>query len=150
MTPEEAYYKCRVISNYRRNKYLEQHIINDPEYAYRYAREVIKGRWIEAEEIIKNNTKNAYLYAIFIIENRWKKAEEFIKKDPQYAYLYAKYVIKDRWKQAEIYIIKSPMCSYMYALDVIKGKLPENMHNAMLLRATTDDEWARDYFNFIK
>ena len=89
MTPQEAYIKCR-----KRDKELELIIIKDPEYAYYYAKEVIKGRWIEAENIIATSS----LYA------------------------------------------------YFYALKVIKSKLPENMHNAMLIHA---DDWSKLYFNFI-
>ena len=91
MTPELAYYKCE----FKINKKLEPYFIKDPEYAYYYARIVIQGRWIEAEQYIINNS----FYA------------------------------------------------YCYARHVIKGKLPENMHNMMLIHA---NEYAKEYFDFIK
>jgi hypothetical protein len=93
MTPQEAYNKC--FDNNKRDKDLESIIIKSPLYASAYARDLIQGRWIEAENIISTNS--------------------------QHAYFYVKYVIK--------------------------GKLPENMHNAMILHA---DQWAKKYFNFIK
>jgi len=36
-------------------KEYEEIIMTDPEYAYLYARDVIKGRWKEAEEYIKKD-----------------------------------------------------------------------------------------------
>jgi hypothetical protein len=91
MTPEQAYIKC----NNKRNRYLEQYIIKDSHYAYFYALNIIKGRWIEAEDIIATNSGYAYLYA----------------------------------------------------REIIKGKLPENMHNMMLLYA---DKYSKKYFDYIK
>jgi hypothetical protein len=119
MTPEEAYYKCW--ENNKRDKNLEKIIMKHPEYAYFYAREVIKGRW--------------------------KEAEQYIINDSEYAYLYAKAVIKGRWIEGENIIATNSGWAYLYALDIIKGKLPENMHNMMLLHA---DHYAKLYFKFIK
>jgi hypothetical protein len=69
----------------------------DPGYAFDYAYHIIKGRWIEAEEIIKKDPRYAYCYAYHIIKGRWIEAEEFIKKHPTYAYHYAHNIIKGRW-----------------------------------------------------
>ena len=72
-----------------------------------YARNVIKDRWIEAEEYIKKNPRWAYYYAQDVIKDRWIEAEEYIMKDPHWAYCYAQYVIKDRWIEAEEYYERS-------------------------------------------
>ena len=50
-------------------------------------------------------------------------------------------------KKLEPYFIKDPYWAYLYARNVIKEKLPENMHNAMLIHA---NHYAKLYFNFIK
>ena len=117
MTPKEAYYKCKG----KRNKDLEKFIIKDPQYAYMYARHIIHDRWLEAEPFFIKDPYYAYYYALNTIKGRWIEAENIISTNSQYAYLYAYYIIKD--------------------------KLPENMHNAMLLHA---DLYAKEYFNFIK
>jgi hypothetical protein len=117
MTPKEAYCKCKG----KKNKKLEPYIIKSPQFAFYYAKAVIKGRWIEAEK--------------------------YIIKSPYYAYFYAQDVMKGRWKEAEEYIINDSECAYYYALFVIKGKLPENMHNAMLIYA---DDYAKEYLDVIK
>ena len=118
MTPREAYDKCRY--NKKRDKDLEKIIIKSPACAYFYARDVIQGRWKEAENIIC---------------------------DSEYAYLYARDVIQGRWIEGENIIATNSGWAYLYALDIIKGKLPENMHNMMILHA---DDYAKKYFNFIK
>jgi hypothetical protein len=76
-----------------------------------------------------------------------KDLEKIIIKDPHYAYYYALEIIKGRWIEAENIISTDSCCAYCYAMNVIKDKLPENMHNAMLLYA---DHNAKLYFNFIK
>ena len=115
MNPHEAYEICF------KNKKLEPFIIKNPGYAFYYARDVIKDRWLEAEPII-------------IIDSSW-------------AYSYAREVIKGRWLEAEDIIATSSYYAYLYALTIINGKLPENMHNAMLVHA---DKYAKRYFNLIK
>ena len=78
---------------------------------------------------------------------RDKHLETIIIKDPLHAYYYALNVIGSRWIEAENIISTNPIYAYLYAREIIKGKLPENMHNAMMLHA---DEWAKYYFDFIK
>ena len=92
MTPEQAYFHCK---KHGRNEELEKIILADPEFAYNYALDIIKDRWIEAESVIANDSKY----------------------------------------------------SYYYAQDIIKGKLPESMHNAMLIHA---DNWAKEYLKLLK
>ena len=93
-----------------------------PEQAYLHAKNIVKGRWLEGEDIIKNDPRYAYWYAKYIIKGRWVEIEDIIRTDPYYAYLYAKYIIK--------------------------GRLPENMHNSMLCHALKDNEneYVKEYF----
>jgi hypothetical protein len=151
MNPELAYYKC----NHKINKDLEPYFIKDPQWAYRYALNIIKYRWLEAERYITKDPEWAYRYALNVIKGRWTRAERYIIKDPCYAYSYAKDIIKGRWLEAEQYIIKDSQWTYWYASNIIKGKLPENMHNMMLLHALRTDNraklyYAKNYFKFIK
>ena len=103
--------------------YIEA-ITQIPEKAYEYARDVIKGRWPEAEPYIMTGAY-AYIYAKDIIKGRWPEAEPYIMTDAECAYFYANYVIKGRWPEAEPYIMKGPVYAYYYAKDVIKGRWPE-------------------------
>jgi hypothetical protein len=68
---------------------------------YLYARDVIKGRWPEAESILVADPKRAYYYAMDVIKGRWPEAENTILTDPSIAFMYARDVIGDRWLEAE-------------------------------------------------
>ena len=54
------------------------------------------------EFIIKKDSYHAYSYALNIIKGRFLEAEEYIKKDPDYACRYAKFIIKDKnfWEKS--------------------------------------------------
>ena len=72
-----------------------------PYNLYRYARDVIQGRWPEAEPIIMKDPKCACWYACFVIKGRWPEAEPTIMEGPHCARWYARDVIKGRWPEAE-------------------------------------------------
>jgi len=69
---------------------------NAPYWAVWYARDVIKGRWLEAEDIIKTDPFRAYLYARDIIEGRWLEIEDTIAES-EWAYWYTREVIEGEW-----------------------------------------------------
>ena len=94
--------------------------------SYRYARDVIKGPWPEGETVIAKDAFWSYLYAKDVIKGRWLGGEEAIAKDAFWSYQYARYVIKGRWFGGEETIAKDTECAYLYAKDVIKGRWPDN------------------------
>ena len=53
-----------------------------------FAKDIIKGRWKEAELVIMKSPMYAYMYAGHIIKDRWIEAEEYIKKDESWWGLY--------------------------------------------------------------
>ena len=87
----------------------------------------------------------------FQFGKRLPEFEELISTDPFASFLYATNVIKDRWIEAEDVIMKSAYCSSRYAKTVIKGKLPEKMHNMMILHAIEDSNnySIKQYFEYI-
>ena len=50
----------------------------------------------------------AYMYARDVIKGRWPEAEPYIMKDAMISFYYAKRVIKGRWPEAEYIIGDSP------------------------------------------
>jgi hypothetical protein len=85
-------------------------ISRTPWLANKYAREVLHGRWPEAEPIIMKVPNVAYSYVKTILaedpewpypNGKWPDAEPYIMKNPFSAVLYAKHVLKHRWKEAE-------------------------------------------------
>ena len=105
----------------KRDSDLERFILDqhDSYHTYLYARDVIKGRWVEGEEAIKNEPIWVYYYARDVIEGRWIEGEEEIKKDLRYTYYYAKDIIKGRWLEGEEGIRKDSKWAYYYARYVL-------------------------------
>jgi len=98
----------RAIESGERDPWLESIIMKDPVRAHHYAKDVIEGRWPEAEPYIMTDFASAFWYAFDVIGGRWPEAEPIIMKDPTNAVDYAKHVIKGRWLEAEPYIRKDP------------------------------------------
>jgi hypothetical protein len=119
ISAEQAYKILNENPNHEHKSGYEFIIKKDPHWAAYYAKYIIKGRWIEAEEeYIKKDSRSAYYYAIHVIKGRWLEAEEYIKNDPYSAYYYARDVIKGRFPEAEEYIKKDPKYAYYYARNV--------------------------------
>jgi len=119
MTPQEAYDKARNLG--KRIPKLEPAISKDAQFSYLYAKYVIEGIFILAEPTISKYAQFSYYYAREVIEGRWEIGEPIISKDAFYSYLYSFYVIK--------------------------GRLPDFMHNALLL---SNDKFTKKYVEFIK
>ena len=66
--------------------------MKDPEDAYKYAKDIIKGRWPEAEKYIMKVPEDAYKYAKDIIKGRFPEGEEAIKSDEYYAEQYRNFI----------------------------------------------------------
>jgi len=83
---------------------------------------------------------------------RLPELEHIILTDRCVAFTYAEKIIKGRWIEAEEIIMKSTILSHWYASDIIRGKLPDKMHNMMILRAIEDsNDWCvKAYFELIK
>jgi hypothetical protein len=81
--------------------------LTDPEQAYWYAKDIIKGRWPEGEAAISKHPYWAYYYARDVIKGRWPEGESTIAKDSQEAYWYAKDIINGRWPEGEEAIANS-------------------------------------------
>ena len=102
------------------------------------------------------NTEKAFKEAYYKAWDSGKRLPELeqniILHNPHYACFYAEDIIKARWIEAEDIIMNSSYYSSRYASHVIKGKLPEKMHNMMILHAIKDpdDKCVKRYFELIK
>jgi hypothetical protein len=122
----------------------EAAIAKDPSPAYAYARDIIKGRFPEGEAAIAKDPELAYLYARDIIKGRFPEGEAAISKNISFAYEYARYVIRGRFPEGEAAIAKRPVFSYEYARYVIKGRFPKG--EAAIAK---DPRWAYDYARYV-
>ena len=121
-----------------------KHVIKKiPLYAQYYAKNTIKGRWLEAEPYILKGGSNIYSYALDVIKGRWPEGEaELLQariEDGKYMlYMYARYVIKDEWPEAEKVILTDCEATYHYTAYVLKRRWPEG-EKAMLETYTDRD-----------
>lgn len=67
MTPHQAFLICR---KHGRNAGLEKIISSNPEYSYYYASDVLKSRWLEAENTTASDPKFAYHCAKEVIKGK--------------------------------------------------------------------------------
>jgi hypothetical protein len=142
ISPKEAYFKCK--KENRRISELENVIATDPDYSYRYARSVIKGRWEGGEKSIATRPECSYWYASHIIKGRFKEGEKSIATDSECSYLYAYNIIKGRWEDGEKSIATDSEWSYLYARDLIKGHF-ELCHHIIF-----NSKYKDEYVNFLK
>jgi hypothetical protein len=105
----------------------EAEILQDPnpQVVSKYARDIIQGRWPEAEPVIAQDRQAAYHYAEQVIKGRWPEAESVIAQDPWIASNYAQNIIKGRWPEAEPVILQDPQATIYYVWGVIGGRWPE-------------------------
>ena len=79
---------------------------------------------------------------------RLPELEHIVLTNSWSSFFYARHLIKGRWIEAEDVIMTNAAHSYYYARETIKGKLPDKMHNMMMLYAIKDPElWClKEYF----
>ena len=79
--------------------------------------------------------------------------KDFEKNDKWSRRIFKKYKNKNknfRVPEYEIFLNNDAYYSYKYATEIIKRKLPENMHNKMIGWSLANDEFAKEYFHYIK
>jgi len=123
----------------------EPAISKDDEYALRYAKEIIKGRWEMGEPAIASDPETAAEYASEILDGRFPLGEAAISTDAESSYVYA-CTIRERFLLGEEAISQSTEYMYHYAKDVCEGQLPDELHNKMVMLSFSEpDEWVRKY-----
>lgn len=71
----------------------EAYALKDPHRALEYAKSWIDGRWLDAEPIIATSTDVAFRYACDVIKGRWPEGEAAIKRDRYLWQLYKDMVV---------------------------------------------------------
>lgn len=115
-------------------------------------------RWQEAEKFIMLDASFCVQYADEVIGGRWVEAESSILKSMDAAFEYLS-KLKFRWPEYERKIKKRSRRILSYAKEVIHGKLPDELHNRMLMYGmmnvktdeySPDKAHSEDYFEFLK
>ena len=97
----------------------------------------------EREDIIKYDPECAYKYARDIIGGRWLEAEPYIMKDPEWATWYAHDILQKRWEEAEPYIVNNPNWAHNYASSLMNNL---NEFKEAVKIAKQDKIYARLYY----
>ena len=131
-TPNESYNYLDANPKSELREFHETVISKHPGCSYKYACNVIKGRWEKGEDAISKDSWFSYYYARDVIKERWELGEEVISKDAECSYKYARDVIKGRWEKGEDAISQNKEILAKYAFDVLKGRLPEHLEQILL------------------
>jgi hypothetical protein len=127
------YYAANVL----RNEFPlgEKVISQDAKWACEYAKCVIKNhRFPKGEKAISKNAQQSLCYAL-LLKERFPLGEQAISQHADYSLAYARDILKDRFELGEPSMVHSECAMLEYAKKVIKGKLPELLHNAMVLKS---------------
>jgi hypothetical protein len=151
-----------------KKKEIRDAIINSNDYRrlVSYAKDILKGRWIndeslslskrkEIEFIIASNQDGMFNYINYVLKDRWIEYEENIAKSRS-AFRYAELILKKRWidvpdinlkvaKEAEKKILKSEQTLAAY-LKLVKDRWPE-FEEKMI---NNPNDLIKYYFNSIK
>lgn len=90
------------------------------------------------ERVIAQNGQIAFMYALRVLHGPFPEAENQIAKLPSWAVKYSRFIIRKRFLKAEKFICRDPKSCYDYYKHVIKKKLPNKMHEAMILMSYED------------
>jgi hypothetical protein len=80
MSPQEAYLIC--LGRKRRSPDLEGIISIDPYYSFLYARDIIKGPFLEGEKVISTDIHHSYHYAVNVIKTAFSLCHPDIFNSP--------------------------------------------------------------------
>ena len=119
--PEFAWSSANTVAQKRK---LEHVWAQYPEWAYKYAQDIIKGPWPPGEAAIAGSAEYAFRYARDVVRKPRAPGEAAIASNPHLAYLYARTVIKGPWPPGEAAIAGSADAAFEYALDVIGKRWP--------------------------
>jgi len=112
-----------------------------------------KNRWQEVEDILLGAGEDKIIaYAEKSVGGRWIEGEKKLleTKKVNSKIEYCKKILKGRWKEFEeiLFQKENAECLFNYAKYIVGGKLPEILHNKMIVLAMTrkDDKFVKKYF----
>lgn len=142
-----------------------------PDYGVAYAIGCRKSRWREFEKRmlelqyrwpLDEQIYDIIRYATSLLEgDPWPEAESFFMNECQEASPklaaraavdYAKKVIRTKWKKGEKLLVGFPAEMSRYAREVLKHKLPDHMHQEMVMKSfeTPDDPHIKAYLQMVR
>ena len=113
---------------------------NAPEWAYWYARYVLKGPFPQGEDTIATSAVWAYWYAKDVLKGPFPQGEDEIATSAEWACWYAIDVLKEPFPQGEKAIATDAEWAYEYANDVLNDPSPNTWAERYLSEITKQGE----------
>lgn len=126
--------------------------LKSAEHAYQYSTFVLKNKLpAKIEKVFEKDPGMAFLYGSKFYKNKFpKKLEKAFRLKTSIAYMYAVFINKRLNLTLEKTFIKDTKdelgddkedfsFAYSYSKDIIKGKFPQEIHKALYLRYTFDN-----------
>lgn len=110
-TVSELYLYVETVMREKPWPLIEHRLLSSPEWAYYYARYILKSKWPAAEPVIMKSPEYAFQYARAVLKQPWPEAEPYIMQNPVWAVAYVKHILKGRWPEAEPIIMSSPLAT---------------------------------------
>jgi hypothetical protein len=113
-------------------------------FGYKYDRKAVSK--LIGDERLSKEADAATAYACNVLRARFIKGEKAISSDGNASYRYAR-MLGGRFVEGERAVSQSTKLMYLYAKDVCKGRLPDYMHNKMVLSSyeAMQDSWIKKY-----
>jgi hypothetical protein len=113
-------------------------------FGWKYDRKAVSE--LIGDERLSKEADTATAYACNVLKARFIKGEKAIGSDGNASYRYAR-MLGARFVEGEHAVSQSTKLMYLYAKDVCKGRLPDYMHNKMVLSSHKgmQDTWIKKY-----
>lgn len=117
-----------------------------------YASHLIGTEWPAFEQKVLNDDCHpltVLAYVVNVLRRRWDPAETYLLRGKpcdalmRAIVLYAEFIVRGPWIEGEHLLTSSTKWMCHYARHVIGGRLPDHLHNAMVLAAPDDS--VREY-----
>lgn len=127
---KDGFYAYKYAKDVLKDRWIEaEDAIAEGSYCFEYARDVVKGRWLRGEKKILKNSREAMKYVMEIVKERIPEAEEEIGSEAERAYEYALEIIEGPFPMGEKALAADPKYGYLYAKNVLKNRFPEAEQN---------------------
>jgi len=100
------------------------------------------------ETIIAKDARHSYRYALDVLEGRFELGEPAIAKDPTLSYYYAVDVLEERFELGEAAIASNACTAYYYAVKILKGRF-ELGEPEINLRPLWKADYERDILGYV-
>jgi hypothetical protein len=127
---------------------LEDQLATNAYHSYLYSKHTNKP-FPKGEAAISADSYWSYQYALNILGGRFELGEDAISQDEDYSLWYASYVLHGRFIKGEPKIFEHMDSTVFYAINALKSKLPDHIHNKIMLEQMNKKSRHKDIDTYI-